>query len=241
MPKLGVNIDHIATLREVRKGKEPQPVFAALICETNGADSIVVHLREDRRHIKEEDLYLLKKVVRTKLNLEMSVAKDIVEIACKVKPHQATLVPEKRKELTTEGGLDVISNFKKVREVFEKLGREKIEVSLFIDPDKKQIESAKKIGVRMIELHTGRYADAEDKDLKERYLLEIKKATEFAKNIGLIVNAGHGLNYYNVSAVAQIKGIEELNIGYSIICRAVIVGLAEAVKEMKALISDDKY
>jgi len=236
MPKLGVNIDHVATLREVRKGKEPQPVFAALICEANGADSIVVHLREDRRHIKEDDLYLLKKVVKTKLNLEMSLAEDIVRIACEVKPHQATLVPERRQEMTTEKGLDVISNFKRIKEVSQRLNDKGIEVSLFIDPDKRQIETAKKIPVKMIELHTGRYAEAEDKKLKEKYLTELKKAVRYAKDLGLIVNAGHGLDYYNVKEVAKIKGIEELNIGYSIVCRAVIVGLAQAVREMKALI-----
>lgn len=236
MPLLGVNIDHIATLRQIRKGKEPQPVFAALICEANGADSIVVHLREDRRHINEEDLYLLKKVVRTKLNLEMSLAEDIVKIALEVKPHQATLVPERRQELTTEGGLDLIANFKRIRQVSQRLSREGIEVSLFIDPERKQIETAKKLGISMIELHTGRYADAEDKDTQQRYYLQIKDATRYARDLGLVVNAGHGLNYYNVAKVAQIEGIRELNIGYAIVCRAVIVGLAEAVRQMKRLV-----
>ena len=233
--KLGVNIDHVATLREVRAGIEPEPVFAALICQAAGADSIVVHLREDRRHIKDKDLYLLKKIVKIKLNLEMSTASDIVEIACKVKPDQATLVPEKRQELTTEGGLDVMANPRKVKQAKEKLEKKGVEVSLFIDPDKKQIDAARKVGVGMIELHTGRYADAENKRERDKYFKELEIAVKYARSKNLIVNAGHGLNYYNVSRVAKIKGIEELNIGYSIVCRAVLVGLARAVKEMKML------
>jgi len=236
MPRLGVNIDHIATLRQVRRGVEPEPAFAALICEAAGADSIVIHLREDRRHIKEKDLFLLKKVLKTKLNLEMSVAKDIVDIAVKARPYQATLVPERRQELTTEGGLDVAANLKKIKSVKDKLEKAGIEVSLFIDPDKKQINAAKIIGAEMIELHTGRYADATDERLRQRYFKELQEATSYASKKGLIVNAGHGLNYYNVSRVARIKGIKELNIGYSIVCRAVLVGLERAVREMKALI-----
>jgi len=236
MPLLGVNIDHIATLREVRRGIEPEPVFAALICEASGADSIVVHLREDRRHIKERDLYILKEVVKTKLNLEMSVASEIVEIACKVKPDQATLVPEKREELTTEGGLDVLANFKKIKQALSKLEKEAIVVSLFIDADKNQIDASKKVGAGMIELHTGRYADAKNDKKQDKYFKQLKTAAAYAKSKGLIVNAGHGLNYYNVTRVARIKEIEELNIGYSIVCRAVLVGLGRAVKEMKMLI-----
>lgn len=236
MPRLGVNIDHVATLREVRKAIEPEPVFAALICEAAGADSIVIHLREDRRHIKERDLYILKEVVKTKLNLEMSVASEIVDIACQVKPDQATLVPEKRQELTTEGGLDVVANFKKIKQVLGKLEKHGIEVSLFIDPDKAQINASKKVGVGIIELHTGRYADAKNEKEQDKYFKELRIATHYAKTKGLIVNAGHGLNYYNVAPVAKIKDIEELNIGYSIICRAVLVGLERAVKEMKMLI-----
>lgn len=236
MPKLGVNIDHIASVRELRKGFEPEPAFAAIICEAEGADSIVVHLREDRRHIKEKDLYLLRRIVKTKLNLEMSIAEDIVEIACKLKPDQATLVPERRKELTTEGGLDVVANFKKLKKVIEKLKNAGIIISLFIDPDKRQIDAAHKLGVKMIELHTGRYADAKTKKEQDKYFKELKEAVDYAKAKGLIVNAGHGLNYYNVSRIAKIKGIEELNIGYSIVCRAVLVGLARAVREMKRLV-----
>jgi len=236
MPKLGVNIDHVATVREIRHGVEPEPVFAALICQKAQADSIVVHLREDRRHINDQDLYILKKVVKIKLNLEMSTAQDIVAIACEAKPDQATLVPEKRQEITTEGGLDVPANFKKIEKVSTRLEKEGIAVSLFIDPDKRQIDASKKLGVKMIELHTGRYADAETGNGQNSYFRELEKAVAYAQDKGLVVNAGHGLNYYNVVRVAQIKGIEELNIGYSIVCRAVIVGLERAVREMKMLI-----
>lgn len=237
MLNLGVNIDHVATLREVRHGIEPEPAFAALIAQIAGADSIVVHLREDRRHIKERDLYILKEIVKVKLNLEMSVAEEIVRIACKVKPDQSTLVPERREELTTEGGLDVGANFKRIKQVFHKLDKQAIMVSLFIDPDKKQIDAARKLGIRMVELHTGRYADARNKKEQDKYFKELETAVKYARDKGLHVYAGHGLNYYNVSQVAKIEGIEELNIGYSIVCRAVLVGLERAVREMKTLIN----
>jgi len=236
MPSLGVNIDHVATLREIRHGIEPEPVFAALVCQAAGADSIVAHLREDRRHIKERDLCILKELVKVKLNLEMSLAEEIVEVACKTKPDQATLVPEKRQEITTEGGLDVASNFKKIKQALARLKKKGIAVSLFIDPDKKQIDATKKLGIGMIELHTGRYAQAWGKKEEDKYFKELESATYYAKQKGLHVFAGHGLNYYNVSRIAKIKGIEELNIGYSIVCRAVLVGLERAVKEMKMLI-----
>lgn len=236
LPKLGVNIDHIATLREVRKGIEPEPVFAALICQEALAEGVVVHLREDRRHIKERDLYILKDVVKVKLNLEMSSAPEIVKIACKVKPGQATLVPEKRRELTTEGGLDAAANLKNIKRVVKKLKESGILVSLFIDPEEKQIDAAAASGVKMIELHTGRYADARNKEEENICFDELKKAVYYAKNKGLRVNAGHGLNYYNTARVAGINGIEELNIGYAIVCRAVIVGLREAIRQMKELI-----
>lgn len=237
MPKLGVNIDHIATLRQIRRGIEPEPVIAAGIAEMSGADSIVVHLREDRRHIQDRDLEILRKTVKTKLNLEMSIAEEIVDIACRVKPDRATLVPERRQEITTEGGLDIIANEKRIREVIERLKSEGIEVSLFIDPDKKQIELAKSIGADSIELHTGRYAEAKDESEKEKYLEELKESAVYARKIGLRVSAGHGLNYFNVSEVAKIEEIEELNIGYSIVCRAVLVGLEKAIKEMKTLVN----
>lgn len=234
--ELGVNIDHIATLRQLRLGKEPEPAFAALVAQAAGADSIVAHLREDRRHINERDIDILKKIVRVKFNLEMSIAPEIVEIACRLKPDQATLVPEKRKELTTEGGLDVRANFKALQKVRAGLEKQGIALSLFIDPDKKQIEAAGKLGVKMVELHTGRYADAKNATEEEKYFKELVTAALYAKNKNLRVFAGHGLNYYNVSRVAKIKQIEELNIGYSIVCRAALVGLERAVKEMKALI-----
>ncbi len=201
--KLGVNIDHIASLRELRRGSEPEPAFAALICEASGADGIVVHLREDRRHIKERDLRILKEVVRTKLNLEMSIAADIVRIACELKPDQATLVPERRQELTTEGGLDVKGNFDRIKKAIKKLKQNCIPVSLFIDPDKKQIEAATKIGIKMIELHTGQYAQAQNSAEQDRRFQELVQATRFAKLKGLKVFAGHGLDYNNVSRVGK--------------------------------------
>ena len=235
MLNLGVNIDHVATLREVRHGIEPEPAYAALIAQTAGAEAIVAHLREDRRHIKDKDLCILKEIVKVKLNLEMSIAEEIVRIACKVKPDQATLVPERRQELTTEGGLDVVSNFKKIKEAVGRLEKNGIEASLFIDPDTKQIDAAKKLRIKMIELHTGRYADAKNKKEEDKYFKELETAARYAKDKGIHVFAGHGLNYYNVSRVAKIKGIEELNIGYSIVCRAVLVGLERAVREMREL------
>lgn len=236
MVKLGVNIDHVATMREIRRGIEPEPVFAALIVQTSGADSVVVHLREDRRHIKDRDVCILREVVKTKLNLEMSCAEEIVKIACRIRPDQATLVPEKRQEVTTEGGLDVISNFERIRKVKQRLEKEGIEVSLFIDPEKKQISAAEKLGIKMIELHTGRYADASDAGEQEGYFKEIETAVCYGKEKGMRIFAGHGLNYFNVGRISGIKGIEELNIGYSIVCRAVLVGLKQAISEMKALI-----
>lgn len=234
--KLGVNIDHIATLREARHSNVPEPALAALIAQSSGADSIVIHLREDRRHIKDADLYLIKKILRCRLNLEMSTNEEIVSIACKAKPDQATLVPEKRQELTTEGGLDVAGNLKHIKDVTKKLVSNGIEVSLFIDPDKKQIDAAKKIGIKIIEIHTGRLADAKNKIAQKKALSEIINAVKYAKKRKLTINAGHGLDYHNVTLVSSIKDIEELNIGYSIICRAVIVGLENAIKEMRALI-----
>ncbi|MDD5465259.1 MAG: pyridoxine 5'-phosphate synthase [Candidatus Omnitrophica bacterium] len=236
MPKLGVNIDHVATLRQARRGIFPDPVYAAFLCEEAGADSIVAHLREDRRHIQDEDIRLLRKKIRTKLNLEMSIAPQIMKIACKTKPYQATLVPENRKELTTEGGLEVIGNFRKIAAAVKKLEDSGIRVSLFIDPDKNQIDAAKKSGAGIIELHTGAYADAKNIKQKKRSLAQIKNAVEYARAKGLTVNAGHGLDYANVTNVAKIKGIEELNIGYSIICKALYAGLFKAVKEMRGII-----
>jgi len=234
--RLGVNIDHVATLREARGGLEPEPGFAALIAEAAGADAIVAHLREDRRHIKDEDLFILKKIIKTKLNLEMSIAPEIINVALKVKPEQATFVPEKRQELTTEGGLNVISNCEKIRNAINKLEKAGIYVSIFIDPDKQQIKAAKNAGAKKIELHTGRYANAKNKIQERKFLAELKTTAKFAHSLDFSVSAGHGLNYCNVLEVAQIKEITELNIGHSIISRALFCGLGEAVKEMKELI-----
>ncbi|MBU1998506.1 MAG: pyridoxine 5'-phosphate synthase [Candidatus Omnitrophica bacterium] len=235
MIRLGVNIDHIATLRQARKGKEPDPAFAALLCENAGADSIVAHLREDRRHIQVNDLYILRKIIKTRLNLEMSINKEIVELASQILPDQATLVPEKRQELTTEGGLDIINNLVQIKKTVAKLKAKNISVSLFIDPEIKQIHAAQQSGANAVELHTGEYAAA-CIHLRMRYLKNLKRATDYARKLKLQVFAGHGLDYRNVKGVAGINGIEELNIGYSIICRAVIVGIEKAVKEIKDLI-----
>ena len=236
MPELGVNIDHIATIRQIRKNRDLSLEQAALICERAGADSIVVHLREDRRHINDLDVSLLRNCVRTRLNLELSIAADIVDFACKIKPDQATIVPEKRKEVTTEGGLDVAANFRKIKTACEKLEKNGISVSLFIDPEIKQIEAAAMLGIKKVELHTGRYADAVNKASRDRFLKQIKTAAKLARKKGLRVFAGHGLDYRNVGPVVKIKDIEELNIGYSIVCRAALFGLEQAVKEMKSLL-----
>lgn len=236
MAKLGVNIDHVATLRQARRGSMPDPVYAAYLCEVAGADSIVAHLREDRRHIQEEDIESLTKKIKTRLNLEMSIAPGIVSIACKIKPHQATFVPERRKELTTEGGLNVVGNFKKITAALSKLKKAGISVSLFIDPDFKQIAASKKAGAEIVELHTGRFANAKNNNQRKMYLNEIKAAVSYAKTQGLKVFAGHGLDYSNVKLIAKIKGIEELNIGYAIICKALYIGLPNAVRQMRELI-----
>ncbi len=237
MVELGVNIDHVATVREARKTFEPDPVKAAVLCEKAGCDGIVCHLRKDRRHINDADLAALKKTVTTKLNLEMSVDSEIVDIACRTRPRRATLVPENRKEITTEGGLDVAGNFDRVKEVVEKLTASGIEVSLFIDPEASQIQAARKTGAGMIEFHTGRYAEVFNSGGDHEKELEILRGmTEHAISKELIACAGHGLNYLNVTPVARIVGMHEVNIGHSIISRAVFVGISAAVKEMKDLI-----
>lgn len=236
MVKLGVNIDHVATIRQARGECDPDPVLAADICQQAGADSIVAHLREDRRHIQEGDIILLKKTVTTRFNLEMSVDARIVKIALGLAPHQVTLVPERRRELTTEGGLDVVKYFKEIEGICEAFREKGIDVSLFIDPDKKQINAAFAVGASIIEIHTGSYAQAFARRLGLKELDQIKNMTAYAKKLGMVVNAGHGLNYDNTAAVARIKGIEELNIGHAIISRAVFVGLRQAVREMLAII-----
>jgi len=237
MPRLGVNIDHIATLRQARGGDLADPIYAAFLAEQAGAGSIVAHLREDRRHIQDQDIKLLRKKIKTKLNLEMSIAPEILKIACLIRPDQATLVPERRQELTTEGGLNVAADLKKISAAIKKLNAADIRVSLFIDPDKYQVDAAKKAGSKIIEFHTGRYASARNSIQKEKFFNQLKQAVDYAQVQGVVVNAGHGLDYANVRRIAQIQGIEELNIGYSIICKALYVGLFAAVKEMQELIS----
>jgi len=236
MVKLGVNIDHIASIRNLRRGFFPDPVFAAHIAEDAGADGITVHLREDRRHINDGDVKNLKRIIKTKLNLEMSISTDIVAFAKRIVPDYVCLVPEKRHELTTEGGLDIVSNRKKIEKVVGELKGKKIKVSIFIDPAFEQIDIAKKIGADFVELHTGKYADARNKTERKKELVKIKKASEYVLQLGIGLNAGHGLDYENVRDIAKIRGMNELNIGYSIICRAVFVGLFQAVKEMREIL-----
>ncbi len=236
MPKLGINIDHVATVRQARGETFPNPVDAAKVCEQAGAHSIVAHLREDRRHINDQDVIKLKKSVKTRFNLEMSISEDIVKIACRLKPDQATIVPEKRKELTTEGGLDVLRNSSKLKKIIKRLKEKGILVSLFIDPIKKQIKESKNVGADSIELHTGQYANAKTKLTRNKELKKISTAAKFGKKIGIAVNAGHGLNYKNTRPIAKIKEIEELNIGHSIISYSIFYGLKKAVKDMQELI-----
>jgi len=237
MPRLNVNIDHVATVRQARGGKEPDPVLAAYLAELGGAQGIVVHLREDRRHIQDRDVRILRETVRTKLNLEMAATEEMVAIAGTVKPDMCTLVPEKRKELTTEGGLDVAGNLKNVSRAVKELSKSGIFVSLFIDPDAGQIKASKETGAGMVEIHTGAYADAASDAGRDSELKKISKAVKKAAGLGLRVSAGHGLNYVNAWPVALIEGIEEFNIGHSIVSRALMVGFENAVREMLLLIS----
>jgi len=234
--KLGVNVDHVATVREARKTIEPDPVEAALAAEKGGCDSIVVHLRVDRRHIKDRDVEEIKKRISTRLNLEMSTADEIVEIAKRICPDQATLVPEKREELTTEGGLDVAGRKDKIKEVVKLLKAKGIVLNLFIDPEEGQVRASKEVGADAIELHTGTYVNARA-DAKKKELEKIKCCVTLGRELALAVNAGHGLTYENVGPIAAIKEIEELNIGHSIVSQSVFVGMGEAVRKMKALIS----
>lgn len=236
MARLGVNIDHVATIRQARGGVEPDPVTAAAIAELAGADGITIHLREDRRHIQDRDLRLLRQTVKSRLNLEMAATAEMVAIALETKPDMCTLVPEKRQELTTEGGLDVRLNLTEVSDAVRRLQDGGLVVSLFIDADPDQIKSASKSGADYIEIHTGTFADADDWQEEQEELRKIENAIRLARKLELGVNAGHGLNYLNIKKLTSIQGIEEFNIGHSIISRAVFVGLDRAVREMADLV-----
>lgn len=238
MIKLGVNIDHVATIRQARGTRYPSVVQAALRAEQSGADSITLHLREDRRHMQDADIFALRPLLQTKMNLECAVTDEMIGIALQVKPQDVCLVPERREERTTEGGLDVIRYFDKVQEACTKLATAGIRVSLFIGPDVAQIDAAKKAGAPVIELHTGAFADAEIESEKAIELKRIKQAVAHGLSLGLVVNAGHGLHYHNVHLVAEIPGIEELNIGHAIVAHALFVGWDNAVSEMKSLMKE---
>lgn len=232
---LGVNIDHVATVRNARGTAYPDPVFAAALAEQAGAEGITVHLREDRRHISDRDVEILRNTIKTRMNLEMAVTDEMLEIACRIKPHFVCLVPEKRQEVTTEGGLDVASQVARIQEAVTRLSAVGTKVSLFIDADHAQIDAAVASGAPYIEIHTGRYADAETEEEQQQELQRIAEAATYASQQGLKVNAGHGLHYHNVQAIAAIPEMNELNIGHAIIGRAVFTGLPEAVAEMKRL------
>lgn len=235
---LGINIDHVATLRQARGTRYPDPVEAARLAESAGADSITVHLREDRRHIQERDVRLLRQVLQTRMNLEMAVTADMLEFACQVLPEDCCLVPERRQELTTEGGLDLLLKPADLKNACQQLTGAGIRVALFIDPDPRQIEAAASLRVAAIELHTGRYADASDAQTQAEELFRLQEAARLAAQLRLEVHAGHGLNYHNVKPVAAISEIVELNIGHAVIARAVMSGLSAAVRDMKLLIKE---
>lgn len=232
---LGVNIDHIATVRNARGTTYPEPVHAALLAEQAGADGITVHLREDRRHIIDRDVFILRETIATRLNFEMAVTNEMLAIAAKLKPQFSCLVPEKREELTTEGGLEVAGQISKIRDAVQQLQADNILVSLFIDADKKQIDAAAAVGAPYIEIHTGHYAEATSAAAQQAELIKIQEAARYAASLGLIVNAGHGLHYHNVQPIAAIPEMYELNIGHAIIGRALFTGLHAAVSEMKRL------
>jgi pyridoxine 5-phosphate synthase len=231
--RLGVNIDHVATVRQARRAKEPDPVAVAVLAILGGADGITIHLREDRRHIQDRDLHVLRQTCSHGLNLEMAAVDEIVDIACIVRPDQVTLVPERREELTTEGGLDVVRHHETVTNAIRRLQQVDIPVALFIDPDPAQIDASKRLGAVAVELQTATYSEASGRAASERQLLVLDKATQHARAKGLHVHMGHGLNYINVQPIVRIAGVEELNIGHSIISRAVLVGMERAVREMK--------
>lgn len=236
MPLLGVNIDHVATVRQARRTNEPDPVWAAALAEMGGADGITLHLREDRRHISDRDLRILRETVTVKLNLEMACESEILAIACEVKPDQTTLVPEKREEITTEGGLDIYSQRDRVARAVDQLHKAGISVSLFLDPDPRQIEAAAALGADAVELHTGQYALALPGPPQEKELANIQQMGAIILQAGLTLHAGHGLTYRNVRPMAVIPGMHELNIGHSIVARAIMVGFEEAVRKMKQLV-----
>jgi pyridoxine 5-phosphate synthase len=238
MIRLGVNIDHVATVRQARRADEPDPMAAAVLALLGGADGITVHLREDRRHIQDRDVRLLRQVVTRRLNLEMAAVDAIVDIACEIKPDEATLVPERREELTTEGGLDIVTHQKVVARAIGRLQAAGIEVSLFIDPDARQVETARLLGARAVEIQTARYAEARTETDRQRELAALEQTAGYVRDHGLHFHLGHGLNYTNVQAVARLPGVEELNIGHSIVSRAVLVGMERAVREMKQAIQN---
>lgn len=238
MAKLGINVDHVATVRQARGGVEPDPVTAASLCERAGADSIVCHLREDRRHIQDRDLMLLKRTVKTRLDMEMAPTEEMVGIACELLPHIVTLVPEKREELTTEGGLNVLGLKGDLKPRIARLKARQIVVSLFVEPDREQIEACRKVGADFVEIHTGHYANTRGW-AQEKQLELIKDAARLADSLGLGVNAGHGLDYANIEPITAIPQIVEFNIGHSIMARAMMVGLEKAVADMRALIPAD--
>lgn len=239
MPTLGVNIDHVATIRQARRTVEPDPIAAAVLAELAGAEGITVHLREDRRHMQDRDVRLLRETVRTHLNLEMAATDEMVKIALEIKPDYVTLVPERREEVTTEGGLDIAGPIDRMMAVVDKLQSAGIPVSLFIDADETQIQAAAKSKAKFIELHTGQYSEAKNEDDRAAQLHLLKLGCEIATSLNLRINAGHGLTYWNVYPVGQLPGMEELNIGHTIISRAVLVGLERAVREMKLAIAGE--
>jgi pyridoxine 5-phosphate synthase len=234
MPRLGVNIDHVATLRQARRAPEPDPVHAAVLAELGGASGITVHLRSDRRHIQDRDVEILRQVVRTRLNLEMAASQEMLRLALTVKPDQVTLVPERLDELTTEGGLDVVLNSVQLKPVVKTLSEGGIAVSMFVDPDLEQVKESHKLDARAVEINTAAYADARDERAREAALRKVVDAARLARKLGLAVHAGHGLTYANVGAVAGVSEIGELNIGHNIVARAVLVGMERAVREMVA-------
>lgn len=236
MAELGVNIDHVATVRQARQTNEPDPVWAAVLAELGGADGITIHLREDRRHINDRDLRVLRESVAVKLNLELACDDQVIDITCQVRPDQATLVPERREEVTTEGGLDVVANRDKVLRAIGKLRDAGIVVSLFIDPDPQQVEAAAQLGIQAVELHTGSYAIARGTD-QQAELAKLANVGRTVRGLGLTLHAGHGLTYRNVRPVAALEGMRELNIGHSIVSRALMVGMQQAVREMKGLVA----